>query len=422
MNTVINTNKGVYTPACPQIVIDTKELVLTVNGVVQTDYEGNPLMDEKKWLEYRKTGIGGSDASTVLGCSPWRTRQQLADEKRGVNAFSTEKKNTVALTIGHMFESVIRYKVLPYLMEQEGIKNFRIEEDSHMYRHGNTDYSFALADIDGLCQVGGQLGIIEIKTTSWRNKDVIEEWQNGIVPSYYEAQCRHYMAVMNLPFVYICCAWGFNPDSEAVLIRIDRDLVLEQQLMDAEREFWHNHVVAGELVTDEACSPSLARDYYARRMVRNKNENPVELDAGRIVPLVNERQNLLARIEAAEREKNAAKEELDGVELSIMQALGNDERGTYLKDSTHRIYVNAISKLENRTYDTDKIRDNFPDLYALAAETKFSVSKLTKNQQAKIAPYQLPQKPSGKVAVSVKEVELGADGKPLKKARGKKTA
>lgn len=418
--TTENTKK--YETAKPQIVVDTKELVLTLNGTVQTDHEGKPLMDEKKWLDYRKTGLGGSDASTVLGCSPWRTRQQLADEKRGVNPVTGKDGNTIALTIGHMFEDVVRYRVLPYLMEKEGIRDFRIEEDSHMYRHGNSDYSFALADIDGLCMVSGQLGIVEIKTTNWRNRDTIEEWKNGIVPPYYEAQCRHYMAVLDLPFVYICCAWGFNPEEEAVLLRIDRDLNLEQQLMDTEKNFWDRHVVAGELVDEESCSPTLAREYYARRMVRNRNEKPVELDPVLAGSLIAEREALLTRIKNAKTEEKNAAEELDGVELSIMKALGNEEQGTFLKDGTHRVYVSAVSKLENRTFDTEKIRDNLPELYNIAAETKFSVSKLSKTQQAQIAEYQYPQKPSGKVAVSVKEVELGPDGRPLKKPRGRKVS
>lgn len=411
-----------YAVSNPKVVVDTKDLVLTVNGVIQKDHEGNPVMDEQAWLKIRKGGIGGSDASTIMGTSPWRSRQQLADEKRGVVPIAQLGKNNLALTIGHMFEGVIRYKVLPYLLNQLGVKNFRIEEDSHMYCHGNPDYSFARADIDGLIQICNQLGIVEIKTTNWRNVDTIEEWKDGIVPPYYEAQCRHYMAVMNLPFVYICCAWGFNPETEAVLIRIDRDMTLERQLMDAEREFWEDHVELGLPVEEEACSPSVARAYYCSRMVRNKNEVPVALDEGNLTPLVNERNLLLERIRTAKAEEKAAQEELDGIELSIMQALGNETTGVYMKDPTHRVTVYAENKLENRSFDLDAVKTNCPALYDKAAEVKFSVSKLTASEQALIKPYQLPQKPNGKVAVKVLETELDASGKPVKNKRGKKTA
>lgn len=404
-----------YKKSNPKVVVDTKDLALTVNGVAQLDHEGNPIMDEKAWLEVRKGGIGGSDASTVMGTSPWKSRQQLADEKRGIIPMKELSKNTIALTIGHMFEEVIRYKVLPYLLEQTGEHNFRVEKDSRMYCHGNPDYAFARADIDGVIQMNGKLGIVEIKTTNWRNVDTIEMWKAGVVPPYYEAQCRHYMAVLNLDFVYICCAWGFNPQTEAVLIRIDRNDSLEQQIMDTEREFWEKHVEFGFPVEEEACSPSVARGYYCSRMVRNKNETPVILDENALIPLINERNLLLSRIKLAKGECAAAQEELDGIELSIMQALGNNCRGIYMKDATHRVTVEANNKLENRTFDLDAIRKNCPDLYDKAVEIKFSVSKLSSSEQAKLKQYQLPQKPNGKVEVKVWETELDANGSPIKK-------
>lgn len=411
-----------YVVSNPKIVVDTKDLVLTVNGVPQTDHEGNPIMDEKAWLEVRKGGIGGSDASTIMGTSPWRSRQQLMDEKRGVCPMKELGKNNMALTIGHMFEGVIRYKVLPYLLEQLGITNFTVGEDSHMYCHGNPDYSFARADIDGLIKIVDQLGIVEIKTTNWRNKDVIEEWTSGIVPPYYEAQCRHYMAVMNLNFVYICCAWGFNPETEAVLIRIDRNMDLERQLMDAEREFWEDHVELGLPIEEEDCSPSVARAYYCSRMIRSANEVPVALPENDLEPLVRERQMLLDRIEAAKKEQKDATEELDGIELSIMQKLGNNTKGSYLKDPQHRVTVYAESQLENKSYDIEAIEKNCPQLYEKAAEVKFSASKLTNSEKALIKPYLLPQKPNGKVKVKVYEAELDASGNPVKKTAAKKKA
>lgn len=412
-----------YVRSNPKIVVDCKDLNLTVNGVIQYDHEGNPIMDEQAWLKVRQGGLGGSDASTIMGTSPWRSRQQLADEKRGVVPMKQLRKNNMALTIGHMFEGVIRYKVLPYLLEQLGYKNFRVEEDSHMYCHGNPEYSFARADIDGLIELNGKLGIVEIKTTNWRNSAVIEEeWKAGIVPPYYEAQCRHYMAVMNLDFAYICCAWGFDPETEAVLIRIDRNDALEQQLMDAERKFWEDHVLLGLPVEEEACSPSVARAYYCSRMVRNKNEKPVPLDENALTPLVQERQLLLDRIADAKAEQKEAEEELDGIELSIMQALGNDSRGVYMKDARHRVTVEANNKLENRTFDVEAIRVNCPELYEKATEVKFSVSKLTASEQALIKPYQNERKPNGKVEVKVWETELDDKGNPVKKSRSKKAS
>ena len=57
-------------------------------------------------------------------------------------------------------------------------------------------------------------------------------WSNGkeIVPVYYEAQGRHYMAVMNLNHVFYCCLYG-NSEQETIIRHIERDLDYENELI-----------------------------------------------------------------------------------------------------------------------------------------------------------------------------------------------
>ena len=39
--------------------------------------------DEKEWLSGRMNGIGGSDASAVVGVNPYKTNIELFEEKTG---------------------------------------------------------------------------------------------------------------------------------------------------------------------------------------------------------------------------------------------------------------------------------------------------------------------------------------------------
>lgn len=39
--------------------------------------------DRSKWLEFRKEGIGGSDAAAIVGLSKWKSPYQLWLEKTG---------------------------------------------------------------------------------------------------------------------------------------------------------------------------------------------------------------------------------------------------------------------------------------------------------------------------------------------------
>lgn len=80
------------------------------------------------------------------------------------------------------------------------------------------------ADLDYLVELpDGSTAILEIKTTNYNAKD--KWWYNGeeIVPVYYEAQGRHYMAVMGIDRVYFCCLYG-NNEEEVIIRHIDRDV------------------------------------------------------------------------------------------------------------------------------------------------------------------------------------------------------
>ena len=111
-----------------------------------------------------------------------------------------------------------------------------------MYRH--PEHPCMLADIDRLVMLPkGETAILECKTT---NANATSKWEydgKPIVPLYYEAQARHYMAVMNLDRVYFCCLYG-NSEDDVMIRSIDRDLDYEAELIALEEDFWEHHVKA----------------------------------------------------------------------------------------------------------------------------------------------------------------------------------
>lgn len=64
------------------------------------------------------------------------------------------------------------------------------------------------------------------------------------VPLNYEAQGRHYMAVMNIDEVFYCCLYGNNED-EVIIRHIDRNRDYEAELIALEQDFWENHILTG---------------------------------------------------------------------------------------------------------------------------------------------------------------------------------
>lgn len=111
-----------------------------------------------------------------------------------------------------------------------------------MFQHA--EHPWMLADVDRLVKLpDGNTAVLECKTTNYNARDKWEYDGKPIVPQYYEAQGRHYMAVMNLSRVYFCCLYG-NSEDEVIIRSIDRDLKYEAELIALEENFWVNHVKA----------------------------------------------------------------------------------------------------------------------------------------------------------------------------------
>lgn len=128
--------------------------------------------DTPEWHAARRVGIGGSDASIILGANPWTTPRQLWELKTkrrqpdAGNAFTR---------CGQLLEDAILDRVY-YGHATRGVKygSMRSTARPHM-----------LANIDGVYE--GRL--VEIKTTG-------KPWRD--VPAHYVAQIRHYLYVCGL--------------------------------------------------------------------------------------------------------------------------------------------------------------------------------------------------------------------------------
>ena len=178
-------------------------------------------------LARRSQGLGGSDAAAVLGVSPWRTPLDVYLDKTG-QAGPVEP--TPAMEWGNRLEDA----VADAAAERLGVRLRR--------RHktlARREHPWMLAHLDR--EVIGQPAIVEIKTAGFRDDDWGEEGTDQ-VPRAYVAQAAHYMAVRDRGLVHLAVL--FLADRRLCLYRIGRDPELEQVLVEAERRFWHDHVLA----------------------------------------------------------------------------------------------------------------------------------------------------------------------------------
>ena len=163
---------------------------MTANVLVST---GN--LPYEDWLEYRKQGIGGSDAAVVCGISRYKSPVELWMEKTGQ---LPSQETGEAAYWGNLLESLVREE----FTKRTGIS---VTKPSALYQSG--EHPFMLANVDGLCEdpVHGPC-IFEAKTASAYKAG---EWEDAI-PDEYMIQIQHYMAVTGYQGAYIAVLIGGN--------------------------------------------------------------------------------------------------------------------------------------------------------------------------------------------------------------------
>ncbi|GBR74904.1 phage recombinase YqaJ [Candidatus Termititenax aidoneus] len=195
-----------------------------------------------QWLKERQSGIGGSDASAVIGCNPWRTNQELYDLKTG-QAAVPEILNEEAVKYGLAAEAPLREL---FALDYPRYEVYHAEYEIH--RHA--EYPFLLGTYDGILtdKETGERGILEIKTTTITKSMLWEKW-NDKVPQNYFVQVLHYLLVSGFSFAILCAQlkteWG---DGVRKIIRhyefrrADHEADIEY-LKNAEIDFWQNNVL-----------------------------------------------------------------------------------------------------------------------------------------------------------------------------------
>lgn len=167
--------------------------------MLNLNYEPNIIkstanLTREEWLKDRRLGIGGSEASIVMGVSPWATRRDLYYDKIGRKPIriDPEEDNWVAKQVGNRLEELVA-------MIFSRKTGFEVYEDKNMYSHPL--YPFMIADLDFVISFpDGTKGILECKTCNYNSQF---KWKDNQAPINYEWQCRHYMAVKNYKVAYI---------------------------------------------------------------------------------------------------------------------------------------------------------------------------------------------------------------------------
>ena len=195
---------------------------------------------KKEWLQLRIKGIGGSDASSILGLNPYKSNLELWKEKTletsDKKTFNNETKEIIEY--GTKAEAPLRDL---FNLTYKGV--YKAIETQELLQ--SKEYPFMLASLDGeITELEtGRKGVYEGKTARLMSGVQFNNWKDKVPDNYY-IQVLWYLLVTGYEFAIINAELRTDFDEEIKyqrkIYRIERKEVLEdiEYLKKEAIKFW----------------------------------------------------------------------------------------------------------------------------------------------------------------------------------------
>lgn len=320
-------------------------------------------MPEIEWLQLRKSGIGGSDASAVAGVNKYSSPVMVYMDKLGLH--NSDKPDNVkeAAHFGHVLEPVVRNEFKRRInaeRAEKGQKPLRVVHRQAIFAHEK--YDFMRTNLDGIVQDPelGQ-GVFEAKTSHYMLR---EDWDGEDVPNQYYIQCQHNMAVMGFNYAWLAVLIGGNT-FKYYFIERDQDFI--DHLITIEERFWNNHIL-------QRIPPAMSGHKEEAAMLNGQYPQSEDRE-GYIVNLPNECIGMVERIDVykqiiteLETSKRAEENELKAIMGDTSIAFAGSHKVTW-KTST-----NGVKTLRLRLNNQDE-RNKFYEKMQKATDKEIKEAK-----------------------------------------------
>jgi putative phage-type endonuclease len=172
-------------------------------------------MEHQEWLNWRRSGIGSSDAAVIMGVSPWKTLFELYEEKTIGKEIIRDNS---AMKRGRDIEDKARCA-------------FENEVGTCLFpeRRTHSTYDWLRATLDGI-SVDGKV-LVEIKCPG--KEDHLSAIE-GKIPEKYYPQCQHQLLVTGLDKMYY---YSFDGE-RGISVEVKRDDPYLDELFKKETDFW----------------------------------------------------------------------------------------------------------------------------------------------------------------------------------------
>lgn len=294
-------------------------------------------ISHEEWLKYRKMGITGTDAGSIVGMNPYRSALQVFVDKTTDNIDNFDNE---AMKQGRDLEEYVAQR----FCEATGKK---VRRANAIFV--SNEHPFMLADFDRM--VVGERAGLECKTVSAYSAD---KWKNGAIPLHYQLQVQHYLAVSGYDAWYVA-ALIFS--KEFIVHKIERDEELIQSLITIEKRFWEQNVLSG--IMPDPDGSKTADEVLAKYFPQKE---------GVSVPLPQQMDNQLRRRAELVELIGKLETEKSIIEQEVKKYLGTSDATEAENESFYIRWKNVATS----RVDVEKLRKEAPDIYEKFKTTTYS--------------------------------------------------
>ena len=197
----------------------------------------------QEWLDFRRKGIGASEAASVLGLSRWMSNVELWDLKVGYTN-AQDISNNPAVAYGNNAENLLfKLFALQY-------KDRYITKSNKNVVYVKDGFQFASLDGELINIQSGKSGNYEGKTVIINSSLTWDDWRDRIPTNYY-IQLLHQLLVTGWDFSVINTEFRWTDKNGEIATECRRYLLNANDeqvkddmkyLDDAEYDFWFNYV------------------------------------------------------------------------------------------------------------------------------------------------------------------------------------
>ncbi len=289
--------------------------------------------ERSAWLEFRRTGVGGSDAAALLGVEPNRGPHTIYLHKVGEGPPEDEVWNEPAYW-GNKLEDIVA-------QEFETRVGLKVYHPTHMLR--SKQLPFMLATVDRwVVDPEGALEptFLEIKTRSPFKRSL---YADGAVEPKVYAQCQHYMVVAGVRRCHLAVLFGGQNFQWYV---VERDDDYCANLVQVESDFW------GRVVRRDPPPPDPKEvDRAGLDAATDEVPDAVELDPAEFEELIRKHKEVVKLQRAIDVERR---------ELEAKIKLGIGKSSTAL---LRGLPVATWKPVVRNTLDAKLLKSELPEVY-----------------------------------------------------------